>query len=194
MTKKQIKLILAFGLFIVLMIALKNAGTFLVYTEEPVKSDVILVLSGDRGDRTEKGAELYKNGVAPFLMFSGGEVYRNSKMAGLMKDHAMELGVPEQAIVLEDRADSTYENAVFSKKVIGEHGFKSVTVVSSDFHMRRVKLLFDRVFKDSGIRLHYVAAPDKNFTPLKWWGNNKSLMVTFTEYLKLTGYFFGKNS
>ncbi|WP_405082779.1 YdcF family protein [Paenibacillus chitinolyticus] len=194
MTKKQIKLILAFGLFVVLMIAVKNAGSFLVYTEEPVKSDVILVLSGDRGERTEKGAELYKNGVAPYLMFSGGEVYRNSRMADLMKEHAMELGVPEQAIVLEDRADSTYENAVFSKKVIEKHAFKSVTVVSSDYHMRRVKLLFDRAFKDSGIRLHYAAAPDKNFTPRKWWGNNKSLMVTFTEYLKLTGYFFGKNS
>ncbi|MFD7521768.1 YdcF family protein [Paenibacillus chitinolyticus] len=194
MTKKQIKLILAFGLFIVLMIAVKNAGSFLVYTEEPVKSDVILVLSGDRGERTEKGAELYKNGVAPTLMFSGGEVYRNNRMADLMKEHAKELGVPEQAIVLEDRADSTYENAVFSKTIIEKHAFKSVTVVSSDYHMRRVKLLFDRAFKDSGIQLHYVAAPDKNFTPRKWWGNNKSLMVTFTEYLKLTGYFFGKNS
>jgi len=64
--------------------------------------------------------------------------------------------------------------------------------VSSNYHMRRVRYTFERVFRDSGITLVYSAAADPDFDPARWWANNKSALYTLTEYIKLTGYALGR--
>ena len=121
-------------------------------------------------------------------------MYEDVTMAQLMKEHAVKLGVPEKAIILEDKADNTYENIIFSKKLVKEQKFQSAIVVSSNYHMRRVRMLFDREYKDTNLALTYIAAHDQVFEQERWWSSNKSLMVTITEYIKLAGYTLGKNS
>lgn len=74
-----------------------------------------------------------------------------------------------------------------------QYGFNSGIVVSSDYHMQRVKLTYQRVFKDTDIRLIYCAAQDINFNPDRWWANNKSIMATINEYIKFIGYAFGRS-
>lgn len=94
-------------LFIIIMSA-KSAGNFLVVDEKPVKSDVIIVLSGGEG-RLEKGVELFKEGFAPYLLLSNGSVDQ-------LYQRALQLGVPADSIILENQSTSTLENARFSKK------------------------------------------------------------------------------
>lgn len=170
------------------------AGKFLVVNEKVEKSDVIIVLSGDRGFRMEKSAELYHKGYSQYIMISGGKVYDDMTIAQLMKEHAMKLGVPEKAIIIEDKADSTYENAVFSEELVKKLNFRSAIVVSSNYHMRRVKMLFDREYKDTDVSLTFIAANDPIFNQERWWNSNKSVMTVITEYIKLAGYAVGKNS
>jgi len=180
-------------LLLIILLFVFYGGRFLVYDEPPRKADVIVVLSGDKGERTVKGAELFREKYAPYLLVSGGIVYHKTTMAELMKEHAIELGVPEDSILVEDKADSTYENAVFTLDILKRKDFHSAIIVSSNYHMRRVKLLFDREFRDSGISLTYVAAADDQFRPTRWWSSNKSIMITLTEYIKFFGYLLGKN-
>ncbi|WP_261381316.1 YdcF family protein [Paenibacillus cremeus] len=181
-------------LLIVVIIIAAGAGRFLVVDEPPRQSDVIVVLSGDKGERTVKGVELFQKHFAPYLLFSGGIVYNHVTMAELMGKHAEGLGIPKDAILLEDKADSTYENATFTLDIMKKKGLTSAIVVSSNYHMKRVKFLFEREFKNSGITLTYVAATDEYFAPSKWWSNNKSIMITINEYIKFAGYLFGKNA
>lgn len=54
------------------------------------------------------------------------------------------------------------------------------------------KMVFDKEFKNSGIKLTYCAAADKNFDANKWWGNNKSIIIVINEYIKIIGYWMGK--
>ncbi|MED3561005.1 YdcF family protein [Bacillus xiapuensis] len=183
-------------LIIVLMVVAVcfiNAGRFLVYDDVIHKSDAIIVLSGDRGERVERAAELYQKGYAKYFVISGGIVYHDVTMAQLMKEHAIQLGIPEKAIIMEDRADSTYENAYFTKKVIKSYPIHSAIVISSNYHMKRVKMIFDREFKDTGLKLFYTGAKDQYFSKTRWWSNNKSIMITITEYIKMVGYALGKN-
>lgn len=192
---KKIKLniyVVSVIFLIILIFAFANAGRFLVINQSPQKADVILVLAGDNGERTEYGVKLLNEGYANKIIFSGGLLYYKTTVATLMKEHALELGVQNDSIILEDKADSTLQNAIYSKDIINNYNFNSVIIVSSNYHMRRTKMIFDKEFNDSGIKLTYCAAEDKNFNADKWWGNNKSIMLVVNEYIKLFGYWIGK--
>ncbi|WP_413306540.1 YdcF family protein [Bacillus sp. 1P10SD] len=193
MIKRRWRIFVVLFFAILLVIFVVNAGKFLVVDEKIQKSDAIIVLSGDKGERVEKAAKLYHQGYGKYFVISGGITYNDVTAAQLMKNHARQLGVPEEAIILEDRADSTYENAEFTKQIIKSYPIHSAIVVSSNFHMKRVKMIFDRDFQGSQIKLYYTGAKDPHFNEARWWSNNKSIMITITEYLKMTGYAFGKN-
>ncbi|MFJ7970222.1 YdcF family protein [Psychrobacillus sp. NPDC096389] len=151
--------------------------------EKPVKSDVIIVLSGADG-RLEKGFQLYEEGYAPNLLLSNGSVEN-------LYERALELGVPDDSILMEVKSDSTLDNAVFSKEVMEEYKFESAIVVSSSFHMRRAKVLFDKAFRNSNIRLTYVAEEMNAYNPRGWWAEKSNRDITFREYIKLFGNLFG---
>jgi uncharacterized SAM-binding protein YcdF (DUF218 family) len=180
-------------ILLLLSTATLSAGHILVYDEEPRPADVIVVLAGDRGTRTERGAELFHAGYAPQMIVSGGQTYHTTTQAELMFAHAVELGVPTEAVIKEDHADSTRGNAVLVKKLMEAYGFDSAIVVSSNYHMRRVKFTFEREFRGTDTTLTYCAAGDPHFDPARWWANNKSIMFTFTEYVKFIGYVLGRD-
>ncbi|MTV48360.1 YdcF family protein [Heliobacillus mobilis] len=177
--------LLAFSIFFLL---LSFAGDFLVVAEEPKIADAIIVLSGDDGGRTERAVELYRQGYAPYLILSGGRIYQETTMAELMMQHALKLGVPKEAIVLENKSSSTYQNAVHSKEIMEKYKFKSAIVVSSNYHMRRTRVVFEQVFQGTGNVFAYVPSADQDYNPARWWEKNRSIMVTITEYIKLIGY------
>jgi uncharacterized SAM-binding protein YcdF (DUF218 family) len=191
--KKKLVFLIIFVFLISVSISVVFAGRFLVVDEPPQKSDVIIVLAGDSGCRVEHGAALFHAGYAPYLMVCGGKVYHTTTWAGLMREHAIALGVPSMVIIPEGESESTYENAIFARKLMKKHGLKSAVVVSSNYHMRRVKYVFQRELGDTGITLTYSAARDPRFEPARWWANNKSIMYTVNEYLKFIGYVFELN-
>ncbi|MEH6992333.1 YdcF family protein [Neobacillus drentensis] len=157
------------------------AGRFLVIDEEPKKVDTIVVLSGGDG-RLEKAIELYESGYASKLIVSNG-------LADGLWENAVRL-LPNSSIILEGKAESTYDSAVYVKKLMNKYKFHSAILVSSDFHMRRVKYNFHRVYKGSDHELIYVAN-DTSYNPNVWWMNKRSFGITISEYVKIIGNTFG---
>lgn len=74
--------------------------------------------------------------------------------ASVMANYLVEHGIDASRILLEEASTSTYENFLFSKKLIPED-VTSLTVVSNDFHLRRAKYLADVV----GFEADLLAAP-----------------------------------
>lgn len=185
--KKKVLFLCLPVLLIISMLLL--AGRFLVFAQSPQKSDVIIVLSGGAG-RVEKAAELYKEGYAAKLILSNVNGYAGS--LGDMLQTAIANGIPEEDILTENIAKSTYENAEFTLPLLQELNFESALVVSSDFHMRRVKFNFDSVYRKSDIQLTYVASETK-FKIRNWWKDEFSRGLVFEEYSKMIGNFFGYN-
>lgn len=165
-------------LLIVFVLVCFYAKDYLVVNEAPTKSDVIIVLSGGEG-RLEKAASLYHEGYANLVLLT------TSKAFGLTKENAMALGIPEEAIMLEDKATSTYTNALYTRQKMDKFNLKSAIVVTSDYHTRRSKLSFDRVFSDSEIRYSIVATPTQE--ELGEFSNR----IALKEYFKLVGYTLG---
>ncbi len=99
-------------------------------------------LTGLSMQRTLCGVDRFDEGRAPRLVLSGGDATifgEGPKEAVEMHRLAIRLGVPENAIVLDDRARTTYENAIGVKRVLGQ---ASILLVTSASHMPRAAALF----------------------------------------------------
>ena len=122
--------------------------------QAPQKAGAIVVLAGGVGEsgkagqgyeeRVEYSTKLYREGYAQSLIFSSGYMYV-LKEPLIMKLMATSLGVPEQAIILEDKAKNTYENIKYVKDILDEKGIKKVLLVSSPYHMLRVSLVARKI-------------------------------------------------
>ena len=91
------------------------------------KSDIILALGSNDLRVAEYAAELYLQGWAPLVMFSGnaGALTRErfSKPEAIMfADIARQKGVPESAILIEAESTNTGENVIFSRRLLESRG------------------------------------------------------------------------
>jgi uncharacterized SAM-binding protein YcdF (DUF218 family) len=93
--------------------------------------------------RVEKGVELYRQGLAPVLIMTGGNTYRDYYESEVMKQVAVAKGVPAQAVLEERKSLNTIGNARYSAALVRARGGKSVIIVSSPFHLKRAKKLFE---------------------------------------------------
>lgn len=176
---------------------LTRLGAFLLVNEPPVRSDVILVLSGG-DERILHGVKLFQDGYAPRIWFSFGrsEAPDVFDMQSIHFTRALEVirmqGVPETNMVIEQRPLSTYDEAKLAREFVVRERHQSAIVVSSPFHMRRVAMIFRKVFKDSGVRLTFCAVPLEAERLLldRWWTRERELLWVNNEYCKLILYYF----
>ncbi len=85
-------------------------------------------------ERLDRGVELYKEGVVPILIMSGARKLPNDDEVTVMKAYAMQEGVPESAIVLDPKGDTTYASIMRMKHV---YGYQRVLIVTQTYHMYR---------------------------------------------------------
>jgi uncharacterized SAM-binding protein YcdF (DUF218 family) len=91
-------------------------------------------------------ADLYKAKYAPKIIVSGGvDREDNVSEADTMKKIAISQGVSSDDILLEPSATSTYENLLFSKKVLESNKLNSVIIVTEPFHTARVALIAEKL-------------------------------------------------
>lgn len=91
------------------------------------------------------GADLYHQGIAQSFVITGGDMNifgSGPTEAAAMKDWAIRLGVPATAILTDDRARTTYENALGAKRLLGDQA--SILLVSSAGHLWRATALFEK--------------------------------------------------
>ena len=121
---------------------------------EPERADAVVVLgakvlrSGEASDallgRVATGAALFKRGLAPLIIFSGGNTGAPTSEAKAAQQIALGLGVPAQACLLEDESLTTLQNARCTAELLRARGLQRVVLVSDAFHLARAELLFRR--------------------------------------------------
>lgn len=99
------------------------------------------------GDRVLYAAQLYRDGVAPQLLLSGGSIdWQDGDGGSPAQDMAAilkEIGIPESALWLQNRSQNTHEDAVYSAELLKEAGITEVILVTSAAHMPRSVALFE---------------------------------------------------
>src|SRR5213082_3797117 len=134
--------------------------------EDPLdKADALIVLGDDNfyADRSTRGAQLFREGKAAVIVASGRRLRPNAGIAELMEHDLLERGVPRDRIVrLAHDADSTLEEAQALARLAKERKWHSAIVVTSNFHTRRTRYIFRRVFPH-GMEVRIASARDGDF-------------------------------
>ncbi|VBB05354.1 Hypothetical protein LUCI_0563 [Lucifera butyrica] len=191
MLTQRLKLLpAAIFLILIAFYLLPDAGSWLAVNPSgstvSQKYDVIILLCGERDGRIETALTAYQENLAPQIIVSGGPIYVSGKSeAYFVGQILVKLGVPQKAILIEPNSASTWENALFSKKLMINKGFHSALVVTSDYHMRRACAIFRFVFHQAGFRVGYLPAPSDRFNPYQWWTSQSSIVLVIKEYAKM---------
>ncbi|MEW6179612.1 MAG: YdcF family protein [Chloroflexota bacterium] len=145
-------------------------------------ADVIVVLGGGTesldaprssveingaGDRVLHAVRLYRQGVAPFVLLSGGNIEwltsRSTTPAREMEELMVFMGVPQSALIIQDQSQNTAEDVQYSGQIIREKKFERVILVTSAQHMPRSVALFQA----EGIE--FIPSPtDYTITDAEW--------------------------
>jgi uncharacterized SAM-binding protein YcdF (DUF218 family) len=156
---------------------LRFAGETWVVEDPLEHADAIIVLSDDNyyADRAARAADLFRHNMAPVVVASGRKLRPYAGIAELMEHDLIERGVPKDKIVrVSHSAENTREEAQGLLEPALEHKWRSVIVVTSNYHTRRARYIFVRVFPTQ-IVVRVTGSPDGDFDPDHWWQNRKSL-------------------
>src|SRR6476646_7152940 len=132
-----------------------------------VKSDAILVLCSHDRRVAERGAQLFLEGWAPLLIFSGGL----GTITGGMWDEpeadqfaavAIELGVPKEKILLENKSTNTGENILFTKALLAARNLnpEKFILVQKPYMERRSFATFRKLWPEKEL---IVTSPQVSF-------------------------------
>jgi len=157
-------------------------------TEDPLEhADALIVLSDDNvdGERAAHAALLYQRALAPVVVGSGRRMRRYAGIAELMEHDLEAHGVPKGAIVrFAHDAESTREEAELLEKLVRERKWRRVIVVTSNYHARRARYIFRRVFPPQ-VDVRVAGALDENFDPGAWWEKSSGQKRMFQEVVGL---------
>lgn len=117
--------------------------------------------------RLDKGIALYKQNAANTIILTGSAVSNINVEADVMATYCMRQGIPADDLILERHALNTYENALYTRKIMKLHKMRTGILVSSNFHIPRAKYIFRHFAKD--LQFEGAQFPKDAFPLLKYY-------------------------
>lgn len=186
--------VILFAAALIFSPVVQMVGAPLVVQDPLRKADAVVVLGGgwenesklsrSTLERYKYGMKLYQKGYGHYIIFSGGNMKGNPSEAEKMAELALTDGFPNETIIIEGNSESTWENALFVKKILLDRQLKSVILVTSPYHTLRAKAMF----KDKEIDVTAAPVPDSEFFDASGTENYRIAKLVFTEYLKFGLY------
>lgn len=145
---------------------------------------VVAISGGDTDARTNEAIRLFKNGWGKYLIFSGAAVDKSGPSnAFVMKQIAIDAGVSETLIYIDEKAETTKENALNLNDVFKDLGVNKIVLVTSGYHQRRAQLEFEKYTNNVEIISHPIAS-DKDWS-IVWWLTPRGWWLAGGEIIKI---------
>ena len=179
--------------------------------DQPEKSDIIFIPGSGHAALAHTAARLYHSGLAPLILPSG----KYSKLTGyfpgpsdqdeeitppkssgvwesewdflhdvLTLDH-----VPESAILKENKATFTYENAVYSRKLTDHLGLKihKAIICCQAFHARRAKMYYEILYPNT--QFFICPSVTQNISRENWYLDPEKIQTVLGELSRMGSQF-----
>jgi uncharacterized SAM-binding protein YcdF (DUF218 family) len=177
-----------------------NAARLLNNPDAPAQADAIVILAGTY-QRALQAGELYRRGLAPQVYVSvpapdgsaaplaalgvrlvpKEEIYEQTLAA---------MGVPAERIRRLGRGSlSTFDEAREAVRAFPTAGTR-LLLVTSPFHVRRTRMIFEDALAGRGVQFLVVAATQERF-PDRWWGSQDAARDVLLEWSKIVFYVLG---
>ncbi len=169
---------------------------FIFMEDKPEKADLILITGGNYPEAAREAARLYQEGYAPRILPSGRYSIVDGSFAGeqeteweYLRDILCENGVPEEAIMKEDQATFTYENAIFSRQVVNDAGLqvKKAILCCQAWHSRRAYMYYQQQFPDTQLMVCPVVT--KGISRDNWFLSQEKTDVILGEIARIGDQF-----
>ncbi|TGL87401.1 YdcF family protein [Leptospira congkakensis] len=142
----------------------KSIWNFLSIRENIQKSDLIFVLCSHDLRIAKYAVQLYKQGFAKFILFSGGlnfftkNIFPNSE-AESFAEFALSENIPMDAIIIENESTNTGENIQFSKQIIDSLNLTvdKIIAIQKPSMTLRIKLALNKQWNDG---IFYISSPN----------------------------------
>lgn len=172
---------------------IRDVTDFVFLRDEPQRAQVIFVPGASFDGHTRMAADLYNRGYAPLILPSGRFAKRKGKFGdgtypsewAYMRQILLSLGVPEEAILREDQATFTWENALFSRKVLDDRRMivEKAILCCRPFHARRALLYYQTAFPET--EFFVCPASEPGFDRDDWFLSAKGRDRVFSEVEKM---------
>jgi uncharacterized SAM-binding protein YcdF (DUF218 family) len=170
---------------------LQAAGDYLAVSDPVVPVDAIVAIGGDGRERIDTAMQLLRRGMGRWLVISGGPYDRGQNSATAMREQAVSEGMAAGRMLVDDRAESTYDNATGTARLMQSRGLRTALVLTAPYHTRRASVVFHRVFRPEGLEVRMLAVDDGYFNVHGWWTRVRDRLLVFREYVKLMAFFGG---
>jgi hypothetical protein len=130
------------------------APQYLLYSTDHKKADAIILLLGpDFKARQKEANELINEGMADYLIIPAYHktygIYDKGKGQYLLPGLYLSKSPPGNVLSYPGFYEDTHIEIIEAQKIMSDYGFKSAIFVSSPYHMRRIKLIAMKIFKDN---------------------------------------------
>jgi uncharacterized SAM-binding protein YcdF (DUF218 family) len=127
-------------------------------------------------ERINHALDLYRNGKVRKIIFTGGRGNNDEPSESFAaRQYAVQRGIPEEAILIEESSHTTYENIFYAKQVVSAQQLKSVLIVSDPLHMKRAVVMAT----DMGLEAYPSPTPTTRYQSL---GSKLHLLAHETYY------------
>src|SRR5438874_3100816 len=167
----------------VLLLSL-TSGSYLV-VNDPQKADVIVVLAGETNWRPARGLQFLSHGYAPRMLLdvpAAGIIYDQS-MLTIAKEYVQHLPQGEAISICPIAGLSTKTEAQDVVGCLRNSGVHRILVVTSDYHTRRARSVFQHEFR--GYDISIAAAFDSETFGIPWWHHRQWAKINLDEWLRL---------
>ena len=154
------------------------------------QADAIVVLGGGGPERLVHGLQLYRQGVAPKLWFTGARAlpemtgFTDGQLAG---DKAVRTGIPTDDIDLLNTS-STWEDGQQIAVHVKQKGLRRIVVVTNWYHSRRALTVIRRHLAGQAVQVYYSPPPTSTCCPDQWWVRDEPLVMVINEWIKIGLY------
>jgi uncharacterized SAM-binding protein YcdF (DUF218 family) len=173
-------------------------GDALIVEEKLGSADILFLLNGEESTRSFRAATLYHAGLAQNVVIASEESISRSTFcrkcttARTSESFLREFGVPASSIVevrTPGGVKSTFDEAnVCFAYVRRLPAIRRIIVVTSEFHSRRARWIFRRVFSGSPVQIRVAATPNRRYSERTWWRRRDGQLGVSREYLKFAYY------
>lgn len=155
---------------------------YIVVTNNPQKSDAIVVLGGDPdGSRLKTGLRLYEQNFAQKVLLIGTQ---KKEWVAIRNRYCQSCDIETDYMVILEGSVDTRTDAKIALNYCRANNYHRVIVVTSPYHTRRAQLVFNDIFEKS--RIDVVVVPSKlHEKPDHWWRNRLILETVWLEFGKI---------